>query len=162
MFRPTEYLPLPREVSTNATDPCHPCPCPCTIFTQLHPTATGEDARTKPFYEVSQDPGSAYTSGVVAQKSIDRLQALDAHPNIFICLAHDDILFDTLPLFNDDPTKDINDWNNRGYKEYCRWAFLDELPKDGKPSREPLVVGLWREGKRVTWSKEEGFVDVAQ
>ncbi|CAG9946968.1 unnamed protein product [Clonostachys rosea f. rosea IK726] len=161
MFRPTEYLPLPREIPTQTLDAYYPCPCPCSAFTQQHPRATGADARTKTFYEVSREVGSAYSFGDIAQQSIDKLQALDAHPDIFICLAHDEILFNTLPLFNDDPTKDINCWKDRGHKEYCRWGFLNQLPKDKKPGQKPLVVGLWREGKRITWSKEEGFVDAA-
>ncbi|KAM6510428.1 hypothetical protein FSOLCH5_010868 [Fusarium solani] len=159
MFRPTEYLPLPREISAPALDSYYPSPCPCSAFTQHHPKATGSEARTKPFYDVSRAAGSAYSFGDDAQKSLDKLQLLDAHSDIFVCLAHDDVLFDVLPLFNNDTTKDINDWKKRGLKEYCRWAFLNELPKGKKPGREPLVVGLWRQGKQVTWDNEKGFVD---
>jgi len=160
MFRPTEYLPLPQDISTPALDSYYPSPCPCSAFTQHHPKATGTEARTNPFYDVSRAAGSAYSFGDEAQKSLNKLQLLDAHSGIFVCLAHDDVLFDVLPLFNDDTTKDINDWQKRGLKEYCRWAFLNELPKGKKPGREPLVVGLWRQGKQVTWDKDKGFVDV--
>jgi hypothetical protein len=36
------------------------------------------------------------------------------------------------------------------YKEKLRWRFLNELPRDGKPGREPIVFGFWREGKEVS------------
>ncbi|KAH7150757.1 beta-lactamase-like protein [Fusarium sp. MPI-SDFR-AT-0072] len=160
-LRPTRYLPLPKEVSTEVLDEYYPSPCPCSVFTQHHPKATGMDARIEPFYDVSRAPGSAYSFPDLAQKSINSLQDLDAQPNIFICLAHDEVLFQVLPLFNDDKMEDINDWQKRGFKEYCRWGFLNDLPKGGKPGRKPLVVGQWRDGRQIAWKGEEkGFVNI--
>lgn len=118
------------------------------------------DARIEPFYDVSRAPGSAYGFPDLAQKSINSLQDLDAQPNIFICLAHDEVLFQVLPLFNDDKMEDINDWQKRGLKEYCRWGFLNDLPRGGEPGRKPLV-GQWRDGRQITWKGEEkGFVNI--
>lgn len=119
------------------------------------------DARIEPFYDVSRAPGSAYSFPDLAQRSINSLQDLDAQPNIFICLAHDEVLFQVLPLFNDDKMEDINDWQKRGLKEYCRWGFLNDLPRGGEPGRKPLVVGQWRDGRQITWKGEEkGFVNI--
>ncbi|KAK2468907.1 hypothetical protein H9L39_19499 [Fusarium oxysporum f. sp. albedinis] len=160
-LRPTRYLPLPREVSSAALDDYYPSPCPCSAFTQHHPKSTGNGARTEPFYDVSHAPGSAYSFPDLAQASIYSLQHLDAQPNVFICLAHDEVLFHILPLFNNDATKDINDWQERGLREYCRWGFLNDLPKGGKPGRNPLVIGQWRHGKQIKWdSREKGFIDI--
>lgn len=140
-----------------------PSPCPCSVFTQHHRLIKEENgkilSRTNPFYNVSRQPGTAYTDGDLAQQSIDRLQPLDAHPGVFICLAHDDVLFQTLPLFNDDPTADFNDWRERGYCRRSLWAFLNDLPQEGKPSAKLLVDGLRRDGKLITWSEENGFQD---
>jgi hypothetical protein len=165
-FRPTPYLPLPLNIPTEELDAYYPRPCPCSMFTIHHPTPNNvgdtpsDQSRIKPFYDVSRAPGSAYSFGDVAQSSINTLQALDAHPGIFICLAHDDVLFSILPLLNEEPTTDINNWKSLGYKERSRWAFLNELPKGNKPGREPLVTGLWRDGKRITWKEDLGFVDI--
>lgn len=163
MLRPTRFLPLPRQISTSKLDSYYPTPCPCSAFTKYHPATLGGgdgEARTNPFYQVSRDPESAYSFGEVAQESIHKLQAIDAHPSIFIALAHDCVLFDALPLFNDDPENHINDWKHRGLKELCHWSFLNELPKDGKPAQEPLVIGLRRAGKVMTWNEKDGFVDI--
>ncbi|KAF5617821.1 metallo-beta-lactamase superfamily [Fusarium sp. NRRL 25303] len=160
-LRPTRYLPLPQEISSGVLDEYYPTPCTCSVFTQHHPKAKGEEARTTPFYDVSRAPGSAYTFPELAQKSIYKLQDLDAQPYVFICLAHDEVLFRVLPLFNDDTSKDINDWQARGLKDYCQWGFLNDLPKGGKPGREPFVVGQWRNGRQITWKgRENGFVDI--
>jgi len=43
----------------------------------------------------------------------------------------------------------LNDWQVKGYKEMTKWRFLNELPRNGKPGREPLIFGLWRDGKLV-------------
>lgn len=165
-FRPTAFLPLPLNIPTEELDAYYPRPCPCSLFTTHHPapkdvSKKGPDqSRTRPFYEISQEPGSAYSFGDIAQSSVNMLQALDAHPGVFICLAHDDVLFNILPLLNDEPTRDINEWKSLGYKERSRWAFLNELPKGSKPGRDPLVTGLWREGKLITWNSDCGFTDV--
>ncbi|KAL3462303.1 beta-lactamase-like protein [Aspergillus heterothallicus] len=60
-------------------------------------------------YQISATPKSAYCEPKVAQESVEKLKGFDADPDIFICLAHDNILLDILPLFNSCPEKDIND-----------------------------------------------------
>lgn len=131
----------------------------------MHPKNDEKDrdstsSRTTPFYEISRQPCSAYTDGDVAQDSVNRLQPLDAHPRILICLAHDSKLFDDLPMYNDDPSKDIDEWFKWNIKERSRWDFLNELPKGGKPGRKPLLQGLVRDGKRLKWTAEKGFYEV--
>ena len=84
-----------------------------------------------------------------ADKSIDSMKEFDACPDIFVCLAHDPGLFEVLQLFNQNRDSDINDWKEKGYKEFTRWRFLNELPRNGKRGREPIVFGFWRDGARV-------------
>lgn len=164
-FRPTPYLPLPTSIPSDHLDSYYPSPCPCSVFTAHHPAAgtlSEEDAdasRTSPFYKVSRVPGTVYIHGDAAQASIDKLRILDAHPGVFICLAHDAALFETLPVYNIDPDQDINDWKKAGYKESTRWAFLNELPKRDSPGREPLIQGLRRDDKVIVWDEGKGFVD---
>lgn len=165
-FRPTLYLPLPASISSSQLDSYYPSPCPCSVFTVHHPAARtcsegdSDASRTSPFYKVSRVPGTVYIHGGAAQASIDKLRILDAHPGVFICLAHDAALFETLPLYNTDPDQDINDWKTAGYKENTRWAFLNELPKGDSPGRKAMVQGLKRKGKIILWDEGKGFVDV--
>lgn len=166
MFRPSQSVPLPGLLEDVGLDPYYPNPCPCSTFTAHHPAERSGDAgsqyasRISPFYNVSESPGSAYADAASAQRSITKLQDLDAHPGIFICLAHDNILFDILPIFNRDPRGTINDWRERGFKEMARWSFLNDLPKGDGPGREPFIVGKWRDAEEVTWSAELGFTPV--
>lgn len=149
---------MPESLTATGLDAFFPCPCPCSIFTDLHPIANDpQDARSQPFYEVSRAPGSAYTSGDEAQGSINKLQPLDSDMNIFILLAHDSILFDVLPLFNDRPDRDINDWQARGYKSKTHWGFLNEFPRNNRPGRMPLVNGLRRNGRVIVYGSDGEF-----
>ncbi|TID23546.1 metallo-beta-lactamase superfamily protein [Venturia nashicola] len=74
-----------------------------------------------------------------------------ASPDILlvVCLAHDPGLFEVLPLLNTSPKNNINDWQATRYKEKTRWRFLNELPRNGKPGRKPIIFACWRDGKSV-------------
>lgn len=83
-------------------------------------------------------------------KSIKAMQEFDASPDVLICIAHDPILLKVLPMLNEQPNRDLNDWRAKGYKERLLWGWLNELPRDGKPGRPMLVEGAWRDGSRVS------------
>lgn len=168
MLRPTPYLPMPSNIPQDQLDAYFPSPCPCSTFTMHHPltsTNSSDDdnetkARSHPFYDASRDPAGAYDFGDIAQESIDKVKALDAQDNVFICLAHDGALVKTLPLYNNDASADINDWKACDYKEKTRWEFLNELPRDGKAGRKPLAEGVWKNGHRLAWKDGQGLVEV--
>ena len=77
------------------------------------------------------------------------MQVFDASPDVLICVAHDPTLLEVLPTLNLDPKESLNEWKERGWKEQCRWGFLNELPRDGHRGRKALVEGVWKEGRRV-------------
>ncbi|EXJ94467.1 hypothetical protein A1O1_02863 [Capronia coronata CBS 617.96] len=156
--RPSPYVPLPENVdaqSNGLDQPYFPNPCPCSFMGVTHPRTTEHEKRTKPWYTVSEAPGSAYIDPATANESIAALQQFDASPQVFLCLAHDPALFEVLPLLNHNPQNVVNDWQVRGYKERTRWRFLNELPRDGMPGRPPIVLGFWRDDKPV--GVEEAF-----
>jgi glyoxylase-like metal-dependent hydrolase (beta-lactamase superfamily II) len=151
-LRPSNYIPLPETLDAAASglDPGYfKNPCPCEIFGTCHP-GEREEKRTSPYYTASRAPGSAYIDPDVANESIQGLKEFDACENVLICLAHDPGLFEVLPLLNDGRENDINGWKEKGYKEILRWRFLNELPREGKPGKEPIVLGFWRDGGEVT------------
>ncbi|KAH6678771.1 beta-lactamase-like protein [Plectosphaerella plurivora] len=167
VFRPTPSRPLPETIPSSILD-SSPSPCPSSVFTRIHPLASTADknadweaqARSTPFYQVSRNPGSAYTDGDLAQRSVDKLRPLDADPRVLVCLAHDNKLAILFPLFNNDPTASINDWKSQGYDDAARWDFLNDLPYEGARPRPPLVDGLRRDGRRIAWTAEGGFQDM--
>ncbi|KAF2015108.1 Metallo-hydrolase/oxidoreductase [Aaosphaeria arxii CBS 175.79] len=145
-FRPSVTHPLPS-----------PPPCPgCVLFDDVD----NEDGRrrTKPWFQVSDAPTSAYLDARTAQDSIDKMMAFDAEEDVLVCLAHDTDLLRVLPVVNTAPERDLNDWRGRGWKESVRWGWVGELPRrrkdDGgvESGRGALVEGVWRGGERV-----EGF-----
>lgn len=76
------------------------------------------------------------------------MQPFDDSPNVLVCIAHDPSLLDFLPTLNNNPERDLNDWKRQGWKERCHWGWLNELPRNGKRGREPVVEGFWRDGKK--------------
>jgi glyoxylase-like metal-dependent hydrolase (beta-lactamase superfamily II) len=150
-LRPSPYLPLPLTLSsiTYGLDSYFPPICPCSMFSDCHPGQTEHEKRTTGWYGPSRLPGSAYADADVAEASIAGLKEFDASAEVFVCLAHDPGLFEVLPLLNAGKDEVLNDWKAKGYKEMTKWRFLNELPREGKPGREPIVLGLWRDGKLV-------------
>ena len=145
-YRPTPYAPLPATIPSGvALDGnrfSHPCPC--SIFTACH--RDPPNARTSPFYKVTQAPGAWYIDPPVAQQSVDRLEEFDADENVFVCVAHDGGLIPVCDWF---PNGTLNDWKAKGWKEKSKWGFLNELPIEGKPGRPLLAPGLVRDGKVI-------------
>ncbi|KAI9705394.1 MAG: hypothetical protein M1820_005224, partial [Bogoriella megaspora] len=99
-----------------------------------------------PIYGIAHGERSAYVDPERTAKDVAKLAALDADPNIFICLAHDRSLPKSLPTLNKEPSVYLSDWQAKGLKEKCMWDFLDELPRNGQPGRPSLVDGVWKEG----------------
>jgi hypothetical protein len=163
-IRPNVAQPLPDTIPGDVLDhdPSYfPKPCPCSLFTDHHPQfsdsssyASATERRQTPFYKVSTHHASAYVHPATSQKSVDKLISFESSPNVMICLAHDEALLKYLPTFNDDPKSELNEWKKRGWKEKCRWDWLNELPRNGKPGRKLIVEGFWRDGKPWDWVKE--------
>ena len=65
--------------------------------------------------------GGAYEDPPTARKTLQKLLAFDAHPDILVVIAHDLTLVGHLPLF----PKTINDWKKDGLKEKVTWASFE-------------------------------------
>ncbi|OQU99725.1 hypothetical protein CLAIMM_05317 [Cladophialophora immunda] len=164
-LRPNPTYPIPDPVPADVLDrdsSFFPAPCPCSLFTDHHPAVSpglpAGDPETTPFYKVSTLGNSAYVDPPTAQASVDKLIHFEQCPSVMVCLAHDGALLKYLPTFNEDPGSDLNSWKSKGWKEKCRWDWLNELPRNGKPGRAPIVEGFWRDGKPWDRSRmgEEG------
>ncbi|KAL8937113.1 MAG: hypothetical protein Q9216_004584 [Gyalolechia sp. 2 TL-2023] len=154
-YRPTKHAPLPAIIPSQvALDSGRfSSPCPCSIFTACH--RDPPNARTSPFYKVTEAPGAWYIDPPVAQQSVERLEEFDADENVFVCVAHDGGL---LPVCDWFPNGTLNDWKAKGWKETSKWGFLNELPIDGKPGRPLLAPGLVKEGRVVEKADRLGTV----
>ncbi|KAL1736208.1 beta-lactamase-like protein [Schizophyllum commune] len=75
--------------------------------------------RTTPMFDIAD--GGAYEDPPTARKTLQKLLAFDAHPDILVVIAHDLTLVGHLPLF----PKTINDWKKDGLKEKVTWASFE-------------------------------------
>ena len=159
-YRPSPAYPLPDPIPEGVLDrrSTFPVPCPCSLFTDHHPRASEQAAaRTTPWYEVTDHPRAAYIDVPVARESVSKMQAFDDNPDVLVCIAHDPTLLTVLPVFNKTGLQGegLSVWKEKGWKEACHWGWLNELPQDGKPGREVIVDGFWREGER--WDRQKAL-----
>ncbi|TDZ32328.1 Cytochrome P450 monooxygenase andK [Colletotrichum spinosum] len=157
VFRPTEKTPFPDEIPESAIslrrDWAARSVCPCSFFTPHHPNAEGEDAaRKEPWYKLPVGEHTVYTDLQQAATSVSRMSELDVRDDVMVCLAHDASLLGVLPVFNNQPERDINEWRKEGWKETTYWSWLNEVAVGGKKPREPEVEGFWRDGEQ--WDYE--------
>ncbi|KAH7079853.1 beta-lactamase-like protein [Paraphoma chrysanthemicola] len=139
MLRPSERKQLPNTLPLQTVRLPHiSSSCPCDLFTSSHPDS--ENSNKTPFYRPSSHKDSFYVEPAVAQQSLSALQVFDADPNVLILIAHDNAPRMVLPFY---PSSTINDWKEQGYKDQMYWAFVNELPVDGRQRSEILADGLY-------------------
>ncbi|EXJ75366.1 uncharacterized protein A1O5_02062 [Cladophialophora psammophila CBS 110553] len=104
----------------------------------------------EPFTHISTDAATFYKDPPVAEKSVLGLMEFDADPCILVTIAHDPAALDVYDFF---PRGNLNDWQQKGWKEAARWGFLSELPYNGKTVRPVPVDRLYKQGQKVdAWS----------
>ncbi|KAF2772845.1 hypothetical protein EJ03DRAFT_324393 [Teratosphaeria nubilosa] len=115
-FRPTKYLPLPKEIK--------PAPfkrrnvCPGELLQSINP----HNAPDRHFYYVTRYFAD---DKEMADWTIDGLTEFDAHENVLLLLAHDDAVVDP-PEFDMYP-KSMNDWYEKGIAKKVKWLFVRDF-----------------------------------
>jgi glyoxylase-like metal-dependent hydrolase (beta-lactamase superfamily II) len=135
-FRPTPYLPLPKEFNPSPLKELHPKICPGHLLQEIHPN----NAADKPFYHVTE---SFAHDKKVADWTIDGLGEFDAHENVLLLLAHDDAVVD--PALLDFFPKEANDWYQKGLGRKVKWMFLGDF--------EEAVEQKGKGGEGCRWGK---------
>ncbi|KAF9872956.1 hypothetical protein CkaCkLH20_09466 [Colletotrichum karsti] len=119
-LRPTEYLPLPDQLSPSPfSEPPHAPGSFCAghLLEQIHP----EHSRTAPFYaQLSEAPGRDVAE---AEASICKMADFDANDDIFVVIAHDRSLLGVIDVF----PNSANHWREKGWKQAGRWRFLEDF-----------------------------------
>ncbi|CAI7627100.1 hypothetical protein PCG10_002394 [Penicillium crustosum] len=150
-FRPSPEKPLPDPIPESIIkwrNEARNFPaCPCSL-TAHHPNTSDQGAaRTTPWYNMRAEYPTVYPDFEDARASVAKMQSLDQNENVLVCIAHDAVLLDYLPIFNKNPGQDINGWKGDCIKEKCHWGWMREIAVDGQPAHAPLVEGFWRDGK---------------
>ncbi|KAK0710278.1 beta-lactamase-like protein [Lasiosphaeria miniovina] len=132
-IRPSQYLPLPRDISPSPFTPHTPgSTCPGDLFAALLP-----HGRERPFYETTSDPEKSFHYSLDdLTRTIEKLQEADAHDTIFLAAAHDESLLDVAAFF---PASTANGFLKQGWVHKARWIFLRDFAKAvGRESKTRL------------------------
>ncbi|EXJ64284.1 hypothetical protein A1O7_00620 [Cladophialophora yegresii CBS 114405] len=120
-IRPSEYMPLPREISPHPlTRALHP-PCPGAAFEELQ--TSRNRSPTKPFF----DPAMGLDISE-AIRSIEKAQKADADGNVLFIYAHDASVRGVAEFF----PNEANEWQKKGWREKMFWAFLADFEEVAK------------------------------
>lgn len=116
-FRPTEYLPLPKDVQPSPIKGYKGGVCPGQLLQDLH----YDKSATKPFYTVR--PDFAYNLKD-ADWTIRGVEEFDATDNVLVVIAHDPHIFEKdMPFFPDK----LNGWKEHELNKKVRWKFLQDF-----------------------------------
>jgi len=119
-FRPTEYLPLPKEVSPGSNKKYFASACPGAYMVEhVHPFKSA----TRPFYDVARGFSHDHDEAV---RSIGKLQEFDASDDVLMCIAHDMTLVGNVDFY----PKTMNDWKAKGHKKQVMWNFCGDFKVD--------------------------------
>lgn len=122
-FRPTDHLPLPKEITLSTVDTAthSVCACPSSIFEAISPASLkGKNTNSTPFYELNAAMNEDLENAAV---SLGKMIPFDGSENVLVIIAHDASLLDVLPFF----PQNITDWETKGYKVAGTWRFLKDF-----------------------------------
>lgn len=113
-FRPTEYLPLPKEISSSSVHSG-------ADFQEAH----WDKSATKPFYNVT---ASFAHDKKLADWTIAGMGEFDCHDNVLLLTAHEEHVVEPEPVISFFP-EPLNDWYEKGAGKRARWQFLKDFEK---------------------------------
>lgn len=115
LFRPTEYLPLPKTISPSPIRRLGGV-CPGAMLQQVQPRKSANE----PFLTLSK---IAFPYPDDALETLEKIKELDAVDNIFVIISHDESLKGQIEEF----PNSINDWKSKGLKSKTRWLFCKDF-----------------------------------
>ncbi|KAL2834384.1 beta-lactamase-like protein [Aspergillus cavernicola] len=110
-IRPSEYLPLPKEIDLHHYG--YPAPCPGHLVEMF------QDSRGREPMQPLFIPSTAESLST-ARATISKLQEADCQDNILAICGHDNALAEVIDLF----PKSANHWKAKGWSGRIHWAFL--------------------------------------
>jgi glyoxylase-like metal-dependent hydrolase (beta-lactamase superfamily II) len=119
-FRPTQYLPLPKDIKPSPFTGKYPTSCPGHIFETIHPSGKGSE----PFYRLQDRLPHSLEQ---AEESCSHMQEFDAAENVFVIIAHDATLLDEQVGIEWFPHGTLKNWKEKDCARKARWAFLKDF-----------------------------------
>ncbi|KIX00273.1 uncharacterized protein Z518_10412 [Rhinocladiella mackenziei CBS 650.93] len=129
IFRPTEYLPLPKEVPAAPGSRFGVAPCPgMWIQEYVHPKKSATEPFLGPNAGVNEHPEQA-------DHSVSAMEEFDANEDILVCIAHDPALLGNVDFY----PKKLNDWKKQEKKEAVKWSFCGDF--DVRAAKKSAAIG---------------------
>jgi len=119
-LRPTEYLPLPKDISPSPYQAKYATVCPGHVFEAIHP----RKKVVEPYYHIND---SIAHDKEQADYALERMQEFDAADNVFVIIAHDDTLLDPFVGIEWFPRGTMKNWKTNDSSQKARWAFLKDF-----------------------------------
>ncbi|KAH8695545.1 beta-lactamase-like protein [Talaromyces proteolyticus] len=117
IFRPSEYLPLPKSISPHPFRQDQSLPfCPGSVFEELQ-SSRGRRP-TDSLYDMCFGHDIP-----LAMKTRNHLQELDWHEDVFTIIAHDAAVRDGVDHF----PQSLNAWKKKGWGRSLKWRWLRDL-----------------------------------
>lgn len=117
IFRPTEYLPIPKQVPEAPRSRFGTSPCPGVWLQEhVHPQKSATEPFIKANPPVNENPEQA-------QHSLSAMQEFDASPDVLVCIAHDAGLLGNVDFYPDR----LNGWKAKGVKDAVHWNFCGDF-----------------------------------
>ena len=123
LFRPSHLGRLPDMIHTASRDAISQPPLDGDRIASFHRSYDEVNGKQKARMTPFCTAAGAHHSVDAAQRSLDALSMLDGLSNVFTVLAHDTTLEGVVELF----PRSANNWKKKGWKEKCRWTFLERL-----------------------------------
>ena len=128
-FRPTEYLPLPKQINTSTVRSG-------SDFQSVH----REKSATKPFYDVTS---SFAHDKELADWTIAGMGEFDCHDTVLLLTAHDEHVVEPEPVISLFP-ESLNDWYEKGVGAKAKWLFLHDFERAVETEKECGEPFSWR------------------
>ncbi|RDA85888.1 hypothetical protein CP532_2715 [Ophiocordyceps camponoti-leonardi (nom. inval.)] len=122
-LRPSPSRPLPDIVDPSPL--VHLPICPGALFNPIlftHPSSGAPD-RSRAIYNIATGPNVIHANSEEAQRTVAKLQDVDAADNVLVVIAHDVHLLDVLDFF----PATLDDFLVRGWPATSRWRFLKDF-----------------------------------
>lgn len=121
-LRPSQYLPLPKEISPHPFTSLAQSSCPGSLFDGI----LRDGDRSKTIYEPARQTKVQMNYDVdEAIRTIEKLQEADVRDDVLFVAAHDASLLDIVEFF---PRK-ANSFMQKGWVQQARWRFLMDFAK---------------------------------
>ncbi|RDA95058.1 hypothetical protein CP533_2177 [Ophiocordyceps camponoti-saundersi (nom. inval.)] len=122
-LRPSPFRPLPDVIDPSPL--LHLPVCPGSLFDPVlfQEPSSGCPDRTRAIYDIATGPDIVHANSEETQRTVAKLQDVDAVDKVLVVIAHDKHLLDVIDFF----PATLDDFLVKGWPASARWRFLQDF-----------------------------------